>query len=337
MVFGSSLFPLLLPECEVFDATRTMDSTNLLKRQNEHPDDSDQPNKLNSADRARKVAEHYNAREDVGRVKRKQSPIFHLKAFNNWIKSALIGRYTKPGNLVLDMCCGKGGDLLKFQSQRISHLVGVDIAEQSIEHARERYSSGRFQFSAEYHAADCFVVDLMELFPENRNQFDVANVQFAFHYSFETEAKARRGLQNITESLKPGGVFIGTIPNAYQLVRKLRRAPELSFGNDVYKVTFTQKDMYPAFGHEYVFDLVDAIDHCPEYLVHFPTFRRLAEETGLELIYKKTLHEMFTEEVQNEESLRLLYRMGAVDELGKLPADQWEAIGIYMAFAFRKK
>ncbi|KAI8804025.1 guanine-N(7)-methyltransferase domain-containing protein [Cladochytrium replicatum] len=123
-------------------------------------------------------------------------------------------------------------------------------------------------------------VDLMDIFPENRNQFDVANVQFALYYSFETEAKIRRRIKNISKSLKPGGIFVGTIPNAYQLVRKLRHAGGLSFGNEVYKVTFTH-DTYPVFGHEYVFDLVDAIDHCPEYLVHFPTFQRFAEETSL--------------------------------------------------------
>lgn len=48
------------------------------------------------------------------------------------------------------------------------------------------------------------------------------SLQFALHYSFSEEARARRALQNVSSLLRPGGVFIGTIPDANVLVRKLR-------------------------------------------------------------------------------------------------------------------
>lgn len=66
---------------------------------------------------------------------------------------------------VLDMCCGKGGDLLKWRNADIKHLVCVDIAETSVEQCRIRYEDmnqrqkreRRYQqlFSAEFHVADC--------------------------------------------------------------------------------------------------------------------------------------------------------------------------------------
>lgn len=46
----------------------------------------------------------------------------------------------------------------------------------------------------------------------------VSSCQFCLHYSFESEEKARGCLDNVTARLKPGGYFIGTIPNAYWLV-----------------------------------------------------------------------------------------------------------------------
>jgi hypothetical protein len=48
--------------------------------------------------------------------------------------------------------------------------------------------------------------------------FDLVSCQFAFHYAFETEQKARDALYNITCKLQPGGIFLGTIPNANWIV-----------------------------------------------------------------------------------------------------------------------
>lgn len=70
------------------------------------------------------VADHYNARPDVGVEKRKESTIFRLKSFNNWLKSVLIGRYARPRDRVLDVGVGKGGDLLKWSKAKIQYFVG---------------------------------------------------------------------------------------------------------------------------------------------------------------------------------------------------------------------
>jgi mRNA (guanine-N7-)-methyltransferase len=39
-------------------------------------------------------------------------------------------------------------------------------------------------------------------------------MQFCMHYAFETVQKARCMLDNVSRYLRPGGIFIGTIPNA---------------------------------------------------------------------------------------------------------------------------
>lgn len=61
-------------------------------------------------------------------------------------------------------------------------------------------------------------VRLREKFIDPSMQLDFVSCQFAFHYSFESLSQAECMLRNASESLKPGGYFIGTIPDAYDLV-----------------------------------------------------------------------------------------------------------------------
>uniref|UniRef100_A0A4W3K574 mRNA (guanine-N(7))-methyltransferase n=1 Tax=Callorhinchus milii TaxID=7868 RepID=A0A4W3K574_CALMI len=78
-----------------------------------------------------KVAAHYNELQECGLAARSQSRIFFLRNFNNWIKSVLIGeclekmRKNRRDIGVLDLGCGKGGDLLKWKKGGISKLVCI--------------------------------------------------------------------------------------------------------------------------------------------------------------------------------------------------------------------
>lgn len=61
---------------------------------------------------------------------------------------------------VLDLGCGKGGDLLKWERGNVHHVVCADIAETSIEQCKDRYATLKHRsrsnvFSAEFIAADC--------------------------------------------------------------------------------------------------------------------------------------------------------------------------------------
>ncbi|XP_047260124.1 mRNA cap guanine-N7 methyltransferase 1-like, partial [Capsicum annuum] len=52
------------------------------------------------------------------------------------IKSVLIQLYTKRGDAVLDLACGKGGDLIKWDKAKIGYYVGIDIANGSVSSCR---------------------------------------------------------------------------------------------------------------------------------------------------------------------------------------------------------
>ncbi|KAK4794753.1 hypothetical protein SAY86_012747 [Trapa natans] len=302
---------------------------------------------------ARKVADHYSARTNQTLEEREASPIIHLKKLNNWIKSVLIQLYARPGDAVLDLACGKGGDLIKWDKAKIGYYVGIDIADGSIEDCRTRYNGDadhhqrrkKFSFPACLMCGDCFEARLDKVLAEDA-PFDICSCQFAMHYSWSTEARARRALANVSALLRPGGTFIGTMPDANVIIKKLRQAEGLAFGNSVYWIRFDEefsekkfKSSNP-FGIKYKFHLEDAVD-CPEWIVPFHVFKSLAEEYDLDLVFVKNSHDFVHEYMKKPEYIELMRRLGALGDgnldQSTLTPDEWEVAYLYLSFVLKKR
>ncbi|KAJ1742511.1 mRNA cap guanine-N7 methyltransferase [Coemansia sp. RSA 989] len=231
--------------------------------------------------RASQVAEHYNQRRELGVEGRMHTKITGLRLFNNWIKSLLIRQYAFAGSRVLDLGCGKGGDLRKWSIAGIAEYVGMDIAQVSVQQAQRRFADMQNpRFKACFFAQDCYAVE-----------------------------------------------------------KRARSAGTRSFGNSVYQVEFASplQDI-GRFGTAYSFTLDEAVEDCTEYLVHLPTFIQLAKEHQLELELCCSFHQLFAEHKQQRASMDLFHRMRVLDaQRPEISLDEWEAVGIYLAVAFRKK
>jgi len=201
------------------------------------------------------------------------------------------------------------------------------------------------RFEASFAALDCYSESLSKALPPAKlaQPFDVVSMQFCMHYAFENLQKARCMLENVSRWLRPGGVFIGTIPNADQLLERLDLLPadqeDLSFGNSVYKIRFEERKQRPVFGHKYWFFLKDAVENVPEYIVRWENFVQMAAEYKLHPVYKEEFHQVFDEHQEHPEFGPLMERMKVVDSNGEssMDEDQWEAANIYIAFAFEKR
>ncbi|KAL4624761.1 mRNA cap guanine-N7 methyltransferase isoform X2 [Arapaima gigas] len=329
---------------------------------------------------SRKVASHYNTLQEHGREARIESRIFYMRNFNNWLKSVLIGeildkvKQNRRELCVLDLGCGKGGDLLKWRKGNIHQLVCADIAGVSVEQCRERYHEMRRRcwaneriFSAEFITADCTKELLSEKLSDPTMTFDICSCQFVYHYSFESWQQADTMLRNACERLRPGGYFIGTTPDAFELVKRLEASESNSFGNEVYSVTFQKKGDYPLFGCKYDFNL-EGVVNVPEFLVYFPLLEEMAKKYNMRLVFKKTFAEFYKEKIQNERHKFLMKKMNALEQypadegnkltfsnpgeydhakrcaenpdvkvpLGTLSQSEWEATCVYLVFVFEK-
>ncbi|KAK0552429.1 mRNA cap guanine-N7 methyltransferase [Tilletia horrida] len=297
------------------------------------------------------VSDHYNNRKEVGVHARRESKIFPLKNFNNWAKNCLIQRFSRDGARVLDLGCGKGGDLNKWSKARAKSLVMIDIAGMSVGQAETRFKQRNHGFDAEFYTFDCFARALHEVVPSMTLEpmFDTVTLQFCMHYGWSSPAKARTLLENVARYLRPGGYFIGTIPDADNLISRLKalRGEQLKFGNDIYSVTFEQKETQPPFGNKYWFFLEDAVEDVPEYVVEWDQFQQLATEFGLRLVYRRTFEQMYYDAgLATPQSNKadwaaksdLRSKVDLPKKMGDIPMqrDMWEACCLYLGFAFER-
>lgn len=303
------------------------------------------------------VRQHYNERPNHSRDTRNLSPIIELKNFNNLIKSLLIERLARRRDRVLDIGCGKGGDLGKWARHGISAWTGIDIADQSIEHARDRLSKIRAKFSSSLYVADPFTEDIHDVVRPRELPVDIVSSQFALHYAYGSEETIRQLLKNVSSALVPKGVFLGTIPDSDVMFRQLQNLKQridndsqgpYEWGNEVYKVVFDELPPDEAYvnnkspyGHRYTFFLKDAVGNVPEFIVPFDQFQGLCEEYGLRLKYKKNFGDFYeSERIKRPQAVNRLYqgmfRTAAPAIKYAIPPDQLEAAEIYTVFVFEK-
>ncbi|CAH0522088.1 unnamed protein product [Peronospora belbahrii] len=195
------------------------------------------------------AAAFYNQLQRSAQSDRADSLLFHMRALNNWVKSILINEFSRrEGDRVLDLACGKGGDLMKWTKRNLAMYVGVDIAQKSLEDAVERYTffsrggkrvgdRDRKKAEVQFIQGDLGVVDLlhdvMHCWSEHEGwhdavplpstavgSFNVVSVQFSFHYMFGDAERANRFFSTVHELLADGGVLIATTVDPNKLLMK---------------------------------------------------------------------------------------------------------------------
>ena len=191
-----------------------------------------------------------------------------MKGFHNWLKSILIYTYcqgikeNKDGKFhkssVLDIGCGRGGDILKFYHARVGDYVGIDIDYDglfaSTDSAVSRYNFLKSKFpdygKMTYIQADGSLLlksevqskRLNNMTQDNKNnidkyfdgkkQYDVITSMFAIHYLFSSNESVENLITNIKTYLKVGGFIVLTLFDSNQVLKLLN-------GTDIYTSYYT--------------------------------------------------------------------------------------------------
>jgi len=223
--------------------------------------------------------------------------------FNNFVKACLVSAFFKPCGQVLDMPCGRGGDLKKFRENKAGFYVGVDVVPERVREAEERYRGIKCFFPALFEVGD-FTSPL-----SYSSRFDLVSCQFALHYAWSSESSARQVLRNAARHLKDGGVFVLTFPDWEAIVARLFRmidvhdphnyAVEVD-GGYLYRIggphhylefrsplrfhDFMQSLQTEPFGQRYVYYQAGSVEGLEEFVVEPRTLEAMCAEEGFRVV-----------------------------------------------------
>lgn len=185
-----------------------------------------------------------------------------LRNFHNlYIKKKLIISVSKPGDTLIDLAVGKGGDIPKWISAKLKFVLGIDISRDNIENRIDgicvRYLHYKKRFTKIPQAlfvqgnstiniknGDAILTDTgkqitkaifgngardkkvlgevpYKMFGEGENGFNICSIQFAMHYMWETAETLHGFLRNVSETTKINGYFIGTSYNGDAIFKML--------------------------------------------------------------------------------------------------------------------
>ena len=100
-----------------------------------------------------------NGVRDPGIEGRKASRIIFLRSFNNWVKASMINKYCRQLGRdlsILELCCGKGGDLDKYLINKIKLFVGADISGELLENAMTRLEKIKNEKYSDHFQTKCY-------------------------------------------------------------------------------------------------------------------------------------------------------------------------------------
>ncbi|CAE7897810.1 ABD1 [Symbiodinium sp. KB8] len=228
---------------------------------------------------------HYDALAPQSMQQRLLSPTVRLRNFNSFAKAGLLEQFLSkvlrevrgedPQISVLDLGCGKGGDVKKLVNSGVTVYCGVDVSFSSLEVLVRRVQELQQKLAAAKHGslgrvrgcplvevslvhADCWQQRLepawdcsarhgtARLDAMGKTWFHLVTSQMACHYAFRSQASVDVMLQNASSRLCRGGYFVGTVPNSSRIIslernRGVGNDPR-SIGNRLFRIDFGKEE-----------------------------------------------------------------------------------------------
>jgi len=171
-----------------------------------------------------------------------------LRDFHNLIKTKLITGVARKGDTLIDVACGKGGDLPKWIKAKVSFVFGVDLSPDNIENRLDGACARYLNFkktnpnipralfvvgNSEFNIRSGQAIEtekgkqitasvfgniakdeklgkgVSKNYAIGEEGFNVSSCQFALHYFFKDKHTLHRFLANVSECTKIGGHFVG--------------------------------------------------------------------------------------------------------------------------------
>ena len=216
---------------------------------------------------------------------------------------------------LVELGCGRGGDINKWRDANIRNVLGVDLSADQLDDARRRERQGGGKGKGGGQTLITWVQGSIldptleaQLKPKlpNPQGADAVAMMFAVQFAFGNRSDADGVLRTAAALLRPGGVFFGVAPDAASIRAAASPSGELRLAPPEHQFSLLlqlkkpseaavaaagpQDDADDEFGQPLIFSLEDTVTNgtdetgCIEYLCSRETLTKLAEAHGLERI-----------------------------------------------------
>lgn len=283
-------------------------------------------------DRLSKTMDDYNKQTFVY-YQKKTANAAGMRAFNNWIKSNMILTYCKNKYNVLDIGCGRGGDLIKFVHAEIKEYVGIDIDNNGLyvinDSAYNRYKNikrtlknvpqmyfihadARALFNVKSQESaipkmTAYNKTLIDTHLSGKKKYNVINAQFTIHYYLSDLLSWNNFCKNINDHLEDNGYVLVTCFDGKLIYDRLLGKQKMTVsytdntGNKVifFEIVKIYNDNDFKNGPGMAIDFYNSLISNPgtyirEYLI-FPDFleKSFKKNCGLELVESDSFFSLF--------------------------------------------
>ena len=155
------------------------------------------PSSTGSSDARSSVESHYDAQANlqVSRKaymqQRREGPLIKYKEFANNVKRRMFKAYAHRAASLLDLGCGRGGDLSKWREAEVQRVLGMDLLADQLEDARRRAKDGGARNTTQLEWMQGSLVDhaleekLRPKLPDAGGA-DAVAIMFAVQFAFRT-------------------------------------------------------------------------------------------------------------------------------------------------------
>lgn len=162
------------------------------------------------------VARHYDSLSVRGRGARAAGPAFELKRAHNALKRDLLAEFAGGAGLLVDVGCGRGGDVAKWRDAGVRRVLGVDVSPAQLAEAKRR--------AEEAGLGDRYVFGPVEaLGTVAAGSADVVSCMFALNYFFGADF-----FRTAARLLGPGGRLVGVCADGERVAELLARGPTMT-------------------------------------------------------------------------------------------------------------
>jgi ubiquinone/menaquinone biosynthesis C-methylase UbiE len=245
-----------------------------------------------------------------------ESPLARkLFRFHSEVKRNLYSTYIKPGQSILEIAGGHGGDMRKIISQKPGKLVIVNINKARLAEAKKRFNF--FKENPEINFNRKMEVNYVE---ENMSknklnslenklgkvEFDVISVQFGLEQIIKSQ-KIFENIINLTNKyLKSGGFFIFTCFDGKKVFEQLKDKEKLTFAREnpethnkrtVFEIEkkYTSSNALKPFGSEVVlhYHTFDGMKQEKINLLDLENLTEMTTNAGFTLVERKSFAQIY--------------------------------------------